>query len=210
MCDAHFILSLFALSVGICHLVVILVYFFGLVHAGTAKYVSSLLSNDAMYMNLMTFFVLLQLTTCFGFVRLHTYWSTGLRIVTESLFLAISWIGWCILIICYKVEGSVSRLHYLGVGLFVTGGVIYFAFLIWELYRVNQNAYASWVLMLLYFASVFLGALFIIGFFLDWKSSWIFEHLAFTAFSLAHIFLFSVDMCAEHISMFKGVRIERT
>ncbi len=102
-----------------------------------------------------------------------------------------------------------SRLHYLGVGLLVTGGVIYFAFLIWELYQVNQNAFASWVLMLLYFASVFLGALFIVGFFLDWGSSWIFEHLAFTAFSLAHIFLFSVDMCVGHINMLNGIRIER-
>ena len=76
MLNAHLCLNVFALLVGTCHIAVILVYFFGCVKDGSKNYISNILSNDKLYMNLMTFFVLLQLTVCFGFVRMHALTSS--------------------------------------------------------------------------------------------------------------------------------------
>ena len=212
---ARMMLSLFALVVGFGHIIVIMVYFFGLIRNNDAEFVSDLLSSDQLYVNIMTFFVLLQLTACFGFVRLYSPDSTLCRVAVESMFLAVSWIGWCVLIIRYKSESGVSRLHFLGVGLFVSGGVVYFAFLMWEIYRRDGNEYANFTLMLLYISSIVLGFLFICGYFSGWSSSWIFEHLAFMLFSAAHIFLFCMEArdCPENNSneasdFFNGVRIE--
>jgi hypothetical protein len=207
---SHLLFYIFSLAVGTGHLTVILVYFFGLIRDGKVNYISDILSSDKLYMNLMTFFVLLQLTVCFGFVRVHTPASNATSVLVELLFLALSWIGWCILIIQYEVNGEVSRLHYMGVGLFVCGGVVYFAFLIWELY--NRDACVSWVLILLYISSAVLGFLFIVSYFAGSGTAWIFEHTAFIAFSLAHMVLFYQDMEGEAggsvAGLFDGVRIE--
>ena len=201
---------IFSLAVGVGHLTVMLVYFFGLIRDGKVNYISDILSSNKLYMNLMTFFVLLQLTVCFGFVRVHTPASTATRVFTESLFLAVSWIGWCILISRYEVNGEVSRLHFMGVGLFVSGGVVYFAFLIWEMY--DRDKCVSGLLVLLYISSAVLGGLFLISYFAGWGVSWIFEHTAFIAFSLAHMVLFYNDMEAEAgvsvAGLFDGIRIE--
>jgi hypothetical protein len=186
-------LSIFALVVGIGHIVVIMVYFFGLIRDNDSEFVSDLLSSDPLYVNIMTFFVLLQLTACFGLVRLNSSRSTLFRVAVESVFLAVSWVGWCILIIRYRTDNGVSKLHFLGVGLFVSGGVVYFAFLIWEMYRANGNEYANATLMLLYISSIVLGFLFIYGYFSGWGSSWVFEHCAFMLFSASHIFLFCME-----------------
>lgn len=212
MLNAHLFLNLFALLVGISHITVILVYFFGCVKESKATYVSDMLNNDKLYMNLMTFFVLLQLTACYGFVRMHALSSNVTRVLIESFFLAVSWVGWCILLIQYKTNGDVSRLHFLGVGLFVGGGVVYFACLIWEMYASNKAEGAGGVLIFLYCASVVLGFLFILGFFFKWGSAWIFEHAAFVVFSLAHNYLFYVDVREEVGEMghglFDSLRIE--
>jgi hypothetical protein len=212
MFNAHLCLNVFALLVGVCHITVILVYFFGCVGEGKATYISDILNDNKLYMNLMTFFVLLQLTACYGFVRVHARSSNVTRVLVESMFLAVSWIGWCILILQYKAHGGVSRLHFLGVGLFVSGGVVYFAFLIWEMYASNQAEDAGGVLIFLYCASVALGFLFILGFFCGWGSAWIFEHAAFIVFSLAHNYLFYVDVREEvgdlGSGIFDSLRIE--
>ena len=196
---AHVLLFAFALLVCFGHITVILVHFFGLVGDSnrTDSYVSDLLHHNKLYMNLMTFFVLLQLTACFGFVRLHACWSTATRVAVESLFLSLSWIGWCVLIVFFEDGGQYSRLHFMGVGLFVGGGVVYFAFLMWELYVANEREGASeWVLMFLYFTSAVLALLFIIGYFSGWESAWIFEHCAFVVFSMSHGYIFSLDVCS--------------
>jgi hypothetical protein len=192
---AHVLLSVFALTVGVGHMAVILVHLLGLIREGRASFVSDLLSHNRLYMNLNTFFVLLQFTACFGFVRLHSRTSSAARVATESLFLSLSWFGWCVLILRYE-DGSngVSKLHFLGVGLFVGGGVVYFAFLMWELYVANERECFSGLLLLLYAASVVLGALFILGYFLGWESAWICEHCGFAVFSLSHSYLFFLDV----------------
>lgn len=190
---ARVLLSLFALVVCVGHISVIFVHFFGLVREHKSDYVSDLLNHNKLYMNLMTFFVLLQLTACFGFVRLHARRSTVTRVAIESLFLSLSWIGWCVLIARFEDGDRVSRLHFLGVGFFVGGGVVYFACLMWELYERNAHECFSGVLVLLYIVSVFSGIFFIVGYFSDWKSAWIFEHCGFMVFSLAHSYLFYLD-----------------
>ena len=207
---ARVMLSLFSLMAGIGQIVVIMVYFFGLLRDNDSEFVSDLLSSDPLFVNIMTFFVLLQLTACFGFVRIHSPDSTSTRVAIESMFLTVSWVGWCVLILRYKdpdssggdgSSGGVSKLHFLGVGLFLSGGVVYFAFLMWELYSSSNNnnrrngneCYASATLMLLYISSVVLGGLFIVGYFSGWSSAWIFEHCAFMLFSAAHIFLFCIE-----------------
>ena len=206
------LLSLFSLMAGIGQIVVIMVYFFGLLRDNETEFVSDLLSsNDPLFVNVMTFFVLLQLTACFGFVRLHSPDSTSTRVAIESMFLTVSWVGWCVLILRYNnnnnTDGNnnndrrgVSKLHFLGVGLFLSGGVVYFAFLMWELYSRNRNGYASAALMLLYISSVVLGGLFIIGYFSGWSCAWIFEHCAFMLFSAAHIFLFCIEAATSSSS----------
>ncbi len=195
---AHVLLCVFALLVCAGHIAVILVHFFALVRDNRTNYVSDLLNHNKLYMHLMTFFVLLQLTACFGFVRLHAYFSTATRVAAESLFLSLSWIGWCVLILRFEDGEQVSRLHFLGVGLFVGGGVVYFAFLMWELYAANEREGLSGVLVLLYLASVVLGALFIFGYFSGWELAWICEHCAFVLFSLAHSYLFYLDGCGGY------------
>jgi hypothetical protein len=135
------------------------------------------------------------------------------RVFIESLFLAVAWVGWCILISKFDAGDEVSRLHFFGVGLFVSGGVVYFAFLIWELYDENQEEWVCAVLVVLYVASTVLGLLFIYGYFAGWGAAWIFEHLSFTVFSLAHFFLFYIDMSdeveAEGFGLFDSLRIDR-
>jgi hypothetical protein len=164
-------------------------------------------------MNLNTFFVLLQLTACFGFVRLHAPLSTATRVALESMFLSVSWVGWCALNLKYNAEGEVSRFHFLGVGLFVSGGMVYFAFLMWELYVANRRQNVNWLLVLLYIMSVAFGGLFILGYFAEWAFAWIFEHFAFIVFSLAHSYLFWLDFCSaeeeEYVesAIFNGVKI---
>jgi hypothetical protein len=207
---AHLVLNLCALLVGGGHFVVIVFYFAGQISLGEGKYVSNLISTDGFYMNIQTFFVLLQFTCCFGFVRLHSRRpAAGL----ESLFLAVAWTGWLVLILCYGSDSDTSTLHLLGVGVFFSGIVVYFACLIYELHSINHNVFTSCVLFLLYIASIVLGTLFVVGFFSGWKAAWIFEHCSFMAFSLAHIFLFAVDVCTDTDQrsahgMFNGVRIE--
>lgn len=202
----------FSLAVGVGHLAVLLIYFIGLIMDKKVNYISDILSSDKLYLNLMTFFVLLQLTVCFGFVRVHAPISNATRVLIELLFLTVSWIGWCILISRFEYNGDVSRLHFMGVGLFVTGGVVYFAFLIWEMYDANREKGVSRVLVLLFISSAVLGVLFIITYFAGSSVSWIFEHCAFIAFSLAHIVLFSNDMEEEAgvsvADLFDNVRIE--
>ena len=202
-------LNVFALLVGVSHFIVIAFFFFGQISIGETKYVSNLISTDGLYMNIQTFFVLLQFTCCFGFVKLHSHRSAA---ALETLFLAIAWVGWSILILCYGSNSDVSDLHFMGVGLWFAGAVVYFAALIYELYSINHNIYTSSVLFLLYISSVVLGTLFVIGFFNHWASAWIFEHCSFMAFSLAHIFLFVVDLCTDTAQgdpgIFKHVRIE--
>ena len=213
MQSAHLLWSAFALTVCVCHITVILVYFMGLVENNETDYVSSILHHNRLYMNLMTFFVLLQLTACLGFVRIHARTSNATRVFVESLFLAVAWVGWCVLISKFSAGDDVSRLHFLGVGLFVGGGMVYFAFLIWEMYDVDQEEWVSAVLILLYIASVVLGLLFIYGYFSGWEAAWICEHLAFTIFSLAHFFLFYIDMNVEvevetGVGLFDSLRID--
>lgn len=182
---------MFALVVSFGQFIVLLVYFWELVNDDKSNFVSDLLSHNRLYLNLMTFFVLLQLTACFGFVRLHSRLSSATRVAIESMFLALAWIGWCVLIVRYENGESISKMHFLGVGFFVGGGVVYFAFLIWELYE-ERNCDCS-ILCFLYTSSVTLGALFILGYFAGWVSAWIFEHLAFMTFSLSHAYLFYLD-----------------
>ena len=203
MLNAHLCLNVFALLVGTGHIAVILVYFFGCVRDGSKNYISNILSNNKLYMNLMTFFVLLQLTACFGFVRMHALTSSVTRVFVECMFLAVSWIGWCVLIIRYKIHGEISYLHYLGVGLFVSGGVVYFAFLIWEMYASNEDEHS--VLVFLYCATVVFAFLFILGFFSEWDCAWIFEHAAFLMFSVAHNYLFYVDVRDDVSEMGRGL-----
>jgi len=203
MLNAHLCLNVFALLVGTCHIAVILVYFFGCVKDGSKNYISNILSNDKLYMNLMTFFVLLQLTVCFGFVRMHALTSSVTRVLVECMFLAVSWIGWCVLILQYKIHGEIAYLHFLGVGLFVSGGVVYFAFLIWEMYASSVDEHS--VLVFLYFATVVLALLFILGFFSEWDCAWIFEHAAFLMFSVAHNYLFYADARDDFGEMGRGL-----
>ena len=210
---AHVLLSIFALLVGLGHIAVILVYFFGLVRDKKTDFISDILFRDRLYMNLNTFFVLLQLTACFGFVRLHAPFSTATRVALESMFLSVSWVGWCALNLKYNAVGEVSRFHFLGVGLFVSGGMVYFAFLMWELYVANRRESVNWLLVLLYIMSVAFGGLFILGYFAEWAFAWIFEHFAFIVFSLAHSYLFWLDFCnaeeEEYVesAIFSGVKI---
>jgi hypothetical protein len=212
MQSIHLLWSAFALVVCVCHITVILVYFLGLVKDHEKDYVSSILHHDRLYMNLMTFFVLLQLTACLGFVRIHARALNAVRVFIETLFLAVAWVGWCILISKFGTGSEVSRLHFLGVGLFVSGGVVYFAFLIWELYDVDREEWVSAILIVLYVASAVLGLLFIYGYFAGWEAAWLFEHLAFTIFSLAHFFLFYIDMNneveARGVGLFDSLRID--
>ena len=232
---AHVLLFVFALLVCVGHITVILVHFFGLVRNSnrTDSYVSDLLQHNKLYMNLMTFFVLLQLTACFGFVRLHAHWSTATRVAVESLFLSLSWTGWCVLIVFFEDSSSssssnggnggqqqqqqYSRLHFMGVGLFVGGGVVYFAFLMWELYVANttttteleRSGASEWVLVFLYITSAVLALLFIIGYFSGWESAWIFEHCAFVVFSMSHGYIFSLDVYSSSSSDSSCVEEER-
>ena len=67
---ARMMLSLFALVVGFGHIIVIMVYFFGLLRNNDAEFVSDLLSSDRLYVNIMTFFVLLQLTACLAYYNM--------------------------------------------------------------------------------------------------------------------------------------------
>jgi hypothetical protein len=64
----------------------------------------------------------------------------------------------------------------------------------------------------LYVASAVLGLLFIYGYFAGWEAAWLFEHLAFTIFSLAHFFLFYIDMNneveARGVGLFDSLRID--
>ena len=209
MLNPHICLNLFALLVGTCHIAVILVYFFGSLKDGSRNYISHILSNNRLYMNLMTFFVLLQLSVCFVFVRMHALTSSVTRVLVECLFLAVAWIGWCVLIIQYKIHGEVSHLHFLGVGLFVGVGMVYFAFLIWEMHASSEDEDS--VLVSLYCATVVLAFLFILGFFCKWDCAWIFEHAAFLMFSVAHNYLFYADVrCDEEMrrGLFDSLRIE--
>ena len=214
---AHILLSVFALLVGLGHISVILVYFFGVIGDNKSDFISDILFRDRFYMNINTFFVLLQLTACFGFVRLHASSSTATRVALESIFLSVSWVGWCILNIRYNAVGEVSRMHFLGVGLFVSGGMVYFAFLMWELYVANRRESVNWLLVILYFMSIAFGALFILGYFAEWASAWIFEHFAFMVFSLAHSYLFCLDLSGdidgdeleEESTIFDGMRIDK-
>jgi len=145
----------------------------------------------------------LQLTACFGFVRMHAMTSSVTRVFVECMFLAVSWIGWCVLIIRYKIHGEISYLHYLGVGLFVSGGVVYFAFLIMEMYASNEDEHS--VLVFLYCATVVFAFLFILGFFSEWDCAWIFEHAAFLMFTVAHNYLFYVDVRDDVSEMGRGL-----
>jgi hypothetical protein len=208
MYTARYLLSIFALLVGTGHITVILVYFLGLFRENKSDYVSDLLKNNVLYMNLMTFFVLLQLTACFGFVRLHAGRSTMTRLAIESMFLVMAWVGWCVLIV--QSHSGFSMLHFMGVGLFVGGSVVYFAFLIWELYVATECECTSRVLVVCYVTSVILCALFIFGYMLGWSSAWIFEHSAFTVFSLAHSYMFWVDAGGyeERSGMFDDIQID--
>jgi hypothetical protein len=206
---AHLLLNVLALLVGIGHFVVINIYFWGLVNSGAPQYVSNLISNNKVYMNIMTFFVLLQLSVCFGFVRLHS--STPWRAAAETVFLAVAWVGWLLLILCFGSVSEVSQLHFLGVGLFFSGVIVYFILLIYELYSSFSESVGGRVLFALYLASIVLGALFIVGFFYGWGSAWVFEHLAFMMFAASHIFLFCVDFFSsvepQERSLFSDCRI---
>jgi hypothetical protein len=210
---ARLVLNVFALLVGVGHAVVIGVYFGGLVSSRTPRYVSNLISSDRVYMNLMTFFVLLQLSVCFGFVRLH---ASSWRTAVETVFLAIAWVGWLVLILCFGSVSETSQLHFLGVGLFFAGVVLYFIALIYEQYQASNSVVASAVLFSLYLASMVLGALFLVGFFSGWDAAWVFEHLAFMMFAASHVFLFCVDLvCVVEASetrssnLFSHCRIDR-
>ena len=212
MNGAHLMLNVFALLIGLCHFVLIAVYFGGLVEDGTSRYVSNLISSDALYMNLQTLFVLLQFTCCFGFVRFHATKSTAFRVAVETMFLIIAWVGWLVLILCYGSVSELSGLHFCGVGLFFCGVVVYFMLLIFELYSVSENMVVGGVLLGLYFTSIVFGTLFMVGFFNEWGAAWVFEHLAFMTFALSHVFLFAVDVCADvevEMGMFKDIRIGR-
>jgi hypothetical protein len=146
---------------------------------------------------------------CFCFVRLHS--SAPWRAVVETLFLVIAWVGWLLLILCFGSVSEMSQLHFLGVGLFFSGVIVYFIFLIYERYAASDSVLVSGVLFVLYMTAVVLGALFLIGFFHGWGVAWIFEHLAFMAFSASHIFLFCVDFMCEvkhrEFNMFSQCRI---
>jgi hypothetical protein len=161
---------------------------------------------------MQTFCVLLQFTCCFGFVRFHSPKSTGFRVAVETFFLVLAWVGWLLLILCYGSEADLSGVHYCGVAIFFCGVVVYFALLIFELYSVSDGVVVGVVLFGLYVTSIVFGGLFLVGFFSGWGVAWVFEHLAFMAFSLAHIFLFVVDLCTdteqEKQGMFRGVRIK--
>jgi hypothetical protein len=194
---AHVLMTVFAMFVALGHVSVLLVYFFGVVRAKKTDFVSDILSRDRLYMNLNTFFVLLQLSACFALVRFHAPFSTAGRVAVESMFLSVSWVGWCVLNLKYNSGGEVSRMHFLGVGLFVSGGIVYFAFLMWELYMANRRERVSGLLVLLYFMSVVFGGLFILGYFAGWTIAWVFEHSAFIVFSMAHSYLFWLDLCGD-------------
>jgi hypothetical protein len=113
------------------------------------------------------------------------------------MFLIVAWVGWLLLILCYGSDSDLSGLHYCGVALFFCGVVVYFALLIFELYSVSVGLVVGDVLFGLYVTSIVFGTLFIVGFFSEWGMAWVFEHLAFMAFSMSHIFLFAVDVCTD-------------
>jgi hypothetical protein len=169
-------------------------------------FISDFLFSDAVYRSVMTGFVALQLCICVLFVtRLRSRHDDGpiLFCVEVSLFVC-AWVGWTTLCAQYTTGHSMSKVHAVGVGLFIASSLLYVLMMSYNVFllfaKFNYIAAVEFILLALFlFTSIVLGCHFIYKALEGEPSAWVTEHLAFVFFVACHMLLFFIDYGRDRV-----------
>jgi hypothetical protein len=165
------------------------------------RYISDFLFSDSVYRAVMTFFVALQLGVCVLYVtrlRDAKKESRNWFFVELVLFLG-AWSGWSTLCAEYRnPDGSSSRVHFIGVGIFIGCSALYVAVMLSLVWYVKGKwtcaAQAEYPLAVVFFiVSLGFGIDFIDGAIKGRDLAWLTEHPSFIFFVLSHMMLFVAD-----------------
>ena len=194
-----------AISFSLLESLVIVLYFTLRTNPPEVVFVSDLLQQNIEYKCFMTVFVFIQLFFSAMYAwghRKNHMWT----FVLMNCGLLSAFVGWCMLSYVYMdaEQDSVSWVHVAGVMMFVCGSSLYFALMVVDIWA-DQRVKHTWTKFfmallstLLLFSSLGMGAVFMYHF-LDKhivlhssqsSNSWVFEHVGYLSFVIAHVFFF--------------------
>lgn len=186
----------------------------------TIVFISDFLVYVLSYRVITTCFVFLQVITT-GVYALSRRQQHRIECVFYLVTLAVVIVGWCVVAFVItnqnRSEQNGSFIHILGARLFAYGHIACFMFIIWDNWKRFTKARTWWHFMMflaitiMYLLCGLFGGLFA----LRDDNDWIYEHMLFISFIVAHLLFFintlqdvhdNVDY-TDQFNMFNGIRL---